>query len=76
MENSFSREHSDVNLKTTKSEKTTHGFGLKNVKKTVEDSGGMVQHFQDGDMFCCDILMKKWDKIPNSTKTIPKSTKV
>lgn len=61
MENSFDEKYSDVELITTKTDKTGHGFGVKNVKATVEQSGGMIQHFKnDDDMFCCDILLKKY----------------
>ncbi len=60
MENSFDNKYSDINLKTTKENKDKHGFGIKNVKKIVEENEGMIQYFiNDSGMFCCDILYKK-----------------
>ncbi len=60
IENSFNKDFSSVNLKTTKTEKTHHGIGVKNIKKIVEDNDGMIDYFVNEEgMFCCDILMKK-----------------
>ncbi len=60
MENSFDEKYSNVELTTTKADKTGHGFGVKNIKAAIEENGGMIQYFKNDDnMFCCDILMKK-----------------
>lgn len=61
MENSFNEEYSNVELTTTKAEKIGHGFGVKNIKAAIEENEGMIQYFKNSDdMFCCDILMKKY----------------
>jgi len=57
MENSFDGKF-DSALVTNKKNKQEHGFGLKNVRKIVEKYDGMLKCFSDGDMFCCDILLK------------------
>ena len=60
VENSFNKNYSNTNLKTTKQKSEEHGFGVKNVKKAVERNGGMVDFYEDeNEMFCCDILLKK-----------------
>lgn len=60
MENSFNHHFSNINLKTTKHDKTVHGIGIKNVRKIVEENDGMIEYFKSEDgMFCCDILLKK-----------------
>ena len=58
MENSFDGTL-DSELKTKKSNKREHGIGLKNVMKLVEKYNGMMKCFQEGKMFCCDILLKR-----------------
>lgn len=75
MENNFNRNFFDLSLKTTKKINSFHGYGTKNIKKVVEDNNGMVQFFENNSgMFCCDILLPKTKKQPNSTKNIPNST--
>lgn len=60
IENSYSSEFSDTTLQTTKKNKCEHGFGIKNVRRIVEENNGMIQHFtNDSGMFCCDILLQK-----------------
>ncbi len=58
MENSFKGILGD-GLSTTKSDGGEHGFGLKNTRKIVEKYDGMMKCFHEGDMFCCDILLKR-----------------
>lgn len=59
MENTFNPLFSDIDLKTTKKNKSEHGYGLKNVKKLVDKYDGMLRIFQnDLGMFCCDVLLK------------------
>lgn len=60
MENSFNSEFSSMDLKTTKQNPSTHGIGIKNVKKVVESHDGMIEFFKnESGLFCCDILMRK-----------------
>ena len=60
LENSYNSDFSDINLKTTKNDKREHGFGVKNIKKIVEENNGDIQYFtNDSGLFCCDIIYKK-----------------
>lgn len=59
IENSFNTEYSNVNLSTSKKDKNLHGYGIKNVKRIVDECNGMIQHFVKDEMFCCDILLRK-----------------
>ena len=62
IENSYNSNFSDINLKTTKREMHEHGFGIKNIKKIVEERNGDIQFFiNDSGMFCCDIIYKKYN---------------
>jgi hypothetical protein len=45
------------NLETTKVDKANHGFGIKNIQNIVTKHGGMIDFFEENDMFCCDILI-------------------
>ncbi len=57
MENSYNPDCSDTNLNTTKKEKAGHGYGTKNMKKTIKEIGGMIDFFVNKQgRFCCDIL--------------------
>lgn len=58
VENSFDPNFSDGGLKTTKSNKNEHGFGIKNVKKAVEEYDGMIDFCSEGNLFSCDVLLK------------------
>lgn len=59
-ENTYNPNYSNLNLKTTKKNKLKHGFGTKNIRKIVDENGGLIQSFEnDRGMFCCDILLKK-----------------
>lgn len=57
MENSFNSEFSGVGHETSKPNRREHGYGLRNVKKIVEKYNGMMKCDDDGDTFCCDILL-------------------
>lgn len=60
MENSYNEKFSSVELKTTKVNRSTHGIGIKNVKRVVENHDGMIEYFKNEEgMFCCDILLRK-----------------
>ena len=58
MENSFNGEV-NKNMKTSKANKTEHGFGMKNITQIVRKYDGMIKCFPDRKMFCCDILLKR-----------------
>ena len=58
MENSFDGIIND-NLNTRKSDRHGHGIGLKNVMKIVDEYDGMMKCFNEGNIFCCDILLKR-----------------
>lgn len=58
VENSFDPKFSDSGLKTTKSNETEHGFGIKNVKKVVAEYDGMIDFCSEKDLFLCDVLLK------------------
>ena len=44
-------------LKTTKTDKSVHGLGTKNIRKIVEKYSGMMEYREYGNMFLCDILI-------------------
>ena len=44
-------------LKTSKRDKSIHGFGTKNVSKIVEKYGGILDYHEEGNIFSCDILL-------------------
>ncbi len=45
-------------MRTTKSDKVNHGFGMKNVKKTVKKYNGMINVQSSDCRFSVDVLMK------------------
>ena len=51
--------------RTTKADKRNHGFGLKNVERTVRKYGGTLQTSVENGMFCADVLLK----LPKATAT-------
>lgn len=60
LRNSFDGEFSG-DLGTTKKDKSSHGYGMKNVRRAAENYDGMVECYCDNDIFCCDILLKRKD---------------
>ena len=44
-------------LVTTKTPSDKHGFGIKIIKKIVSDHGGMIEYFEDLDMFGVQIIL-------------------
>ena len=44
-------------LYTTKADRLRHGFGVKNMRKVVEKYQGMMQFYEEGGRFVCDILL-------------------
>jgi hypothetical protein len=44
-------------LVTTKKDKSLHGFGIKSIRRIVDKYEGMIEFFDDGNEFCCDILL-------------------
>lgn len=45
------------NLNSTKKDGASHGYGHKIVEKIVRDYGGMIDYFEEGDMFGVQILL-------------------
>ena len=48
----------DALLKTVKSDKENHGIGLNNVRKTVQELGGMIKLYKAGGFFCGEVTLK------------------
>ena len=48
----------DPELKTSKADKAEHGFGLYNIKKTVEALGGTVKISQTSPVFILDVMFR------------------
>ena len=55
---------SNNELKTTKKSKDAHGFGTKIIAKIVSDYHGMVDYFEDFNMFGVQVIL------PDSPKNI------
>lgn len=47
------------NLETSKADKELHGVGIKSVKNIVKMHNGMIQFYEDKNMFCCHIMLDK-----------------
>ena len=45
-------------LGTTKQDKVNHGFGIKNVRKTVKKYGGMMSVSRENESFCVRVMLK------------------
>ena len=43
--------------KTTKEDKTMHGWGLQNVQQTVQKYGGNLKFRQEENQFIVDVMM-------------------
>ena len=46
-------------LKTIKSEKNEHGWGLKSIKDIVEKHQGMMDIYEENNEFCVSVLLKE-----------------
>ncbi len=44
-------------LNTTKSDKQSHGFGVKNIRRIVRDHDGIIDYFEEDNRFFCHILV-------------------
>ncbi len=44
-------------LKTTKVKKDAHGYGIRNIKKVVQQYHGMIRFYEDKEQFTSDILL-------------------
>lgn len=44
-------------MTTTKNDKKMHGIGVNNIKRIVEEYGGIIEYFEENDRFSCDILI-------------------
>ncbi|MBP1926745.1 signal transduction histidine kinase [Sedimentibacter acidaminivorans] len=45
------------NLLTTKHNKLNHGIGVKSIKKIVEKYDGIINYYEKGNIFSCNILL-------------------
>ena len=45
------------NLHTTKQDKESHGLGIKNIENIVKVHDGIIDFFEEGNFFGCDILL-------------------
>ncbi|MBO5702619.1 MAG: GHKL domain-containing protein [Clostridia bacterium] len=45
------------NLRSTKKDGSSHGYGHKIVEKIVKDNRGMIDYFEEGDMFGVQIIL-------------------
>lgn len=45
------------NLLTTKHEKSNHGLGVRGIKKIVEKYDGIINYYEKGNIFSCNILL-------------------
>lgn len=62
--NPFVPENLDnTSFKTTKKDKSLHGYGIKSMKKAIEISNGMIEFYQDGNRFVCHAALPVNDKL-------------
>lgn len=59
----------NAKLKSSKADKENHGFGLKSVRQITEKYNGMLDFFEQDDMFYVDVLLKK--ETPPIIENIP-----
>lgn len=52
-------------LKTTKHDHTNHGYGTKIIKGIAEKYNGRCDFYEQGDMFCCKIILMAKHEEPN-----------
>jgi Signal transduction histidine kinase regulating citrate/malate metabolism len=60
-------------LKSTKNNKTFHGYGIKSIRSIVKKYDGYLEFTETGDEFSCIILL---DLRPDKTKNRPVTTKL
>lgn len=48
---------SNMDLNTTKNDKSFHGFGIKNIKRIVDKYNGLIRFDEESGYFICDILI-------------------
>lgn len=46
-------------LATSKKDEKNHGYGTKIVRETAERHGGFADFYDEGSMFCCNVIMYK-----------------
>ena len=44
-------------LYTAKEDKEYHGFGVKNIKRIVDEYNGFLNYYEEKGYFICDILI-------------------
>ena len=59
IENSFAEKPEIINgvIRTSKADKTSHGFGIKSIKKIVEKYGGLTEVKITENLFCLNIVI-------------------
>lgn len=45
-------------LKTNKKDKKNHGLGIISIKSIAENYNGMVDYYEENNLFCCSILLQ------------------
>lgn len=44
-------------LKTTKADKSLHGYGIKSMRRTVESANGMIEFYEEEGYFICHVAL-------------------
>ena len=42
---------------TNKNDKSSHGFGTKNIRRIVDKYDGLINYHEENNVFCCDIMI-------------------
>lgn len=50
--------NTNPNLNTSKKDKECHGFGTKNILKVAKKHAGLVDYYEESDMFICNVMLK------------------
>lgn len=56
---------------TDKKEKDQHGIGHFSVEDAVEEAGGILEYYEEGDFFCTHVFLPDKQSIPDLQQTIP-----
>lgn len=58
-------------FRSDKKEKDLHGIGHFSVEDAVEESGGMLEYYEEGDFFCTHVFLPDKQSIPDLQQTVP-----
>ena len=50
--------NTNPDLRSSKADKSNHGFGVKSIKNTIEKYNGMLEFYEDGGMFCVHCAIR------------------